>query len=109
MSTALDNRSPQEIERSISATRESLKGKLNELEHRLSPAERMIEMRQRINPDVVVPWAAVGAVATGAMLAVRGLRRHRGSSADYERDEELEELMDETICVDVAVPPVVVP
>jgi hypothetical protein len=96
--SGLDARSAAEIERDISARRESLKDTLNELEHRLSPSERINEMRQRIKPDTVMPWAAVGAVATGAMLAVRGLRRHKHSSTD-------EQEMDEMLCIDVAVPP----
>ena len=103
MSTAeLDVRTPDEIERSIEARRESLKGKLNELEHRLSPGERIREMRRRIDPEAMVPWAAVGAVATGAVLAIRGLRRSRSAHTEAAADED-------TFCiVDVDVPPGVV-
>jgi hypothetical protein len=99
MTTELDARTPEEIERHIEATRESLRGKLNELEHRLSPGERINRVRQRINPDAMAPWAAVGAVATGAVLAVRGLRRHRNSA-------ELDgvDAVDDAVClVDIAV------
>jgi hypothetical protein len=95
--SATDPRSAAEIERDISNRRESLKGKLNELEHRLSPAERISSMRRRITPEAVAPWAAAGAVATGAVLAVRGLRRRR-HVAEYEEDAD-------TLCIDVAVPP----
>ena len=98
----LDDRTPAEIERDIVMRRASLKNKLNALEHRLSPGERMHEMRQRLNPETVAPWAAVGAIATGAVLAMRGLRRHRTSSID-------DDILDETVCVDIAVPPGVVP
>jgi hypothetical protein len=94
--TELDDRTPAEIERNIEATRASLKGKLNELEHRLSPAGRIEEIRERIRPDAVIPWAAVGAVVTGAMLALRGLRR-RHSFDDYDDYGELAE----EVCVDV--------
>jgi len=104
----LDDRTPEEIERNIAATRASLKGKLNELEHRLSPTERIHEIRQRINPETVLPWAAVGAVATGAALAMRGLRRRRGAPLDEETVFD-EETLGEVVCVDVAVPPGVVP
>ena len=101
MTTELDDRTPEQIERDIANTRESLKGKLSELEHRLSPGERMREVRQRLTPETVAPWAAVGAIATGTVLALRGLRRHRPST-DAETDEEV---LDEVVCVDVAVPP----
>lgn len=107
MTTALDDRTPQEIERSISATRESLKGKLNELEHRLSPSERMRDVTRRINPDAVLPWAAVGAVATGAMLAVRGLRRHH-HAPDGDTPADDPQASDAICVVEVEVPPGVV-
>ena len=94
--TELDHMTPEEIERNIATTRASLKGKLNELEHRLSPGERMHEMRQHFNADAVAPWAAVGAIATGTALAMRGLRRRHTSSS--------EEPVDETVCIDIAVP-----
>ena len=103
--TELDDRTPEQIERDIVNTRESLKGKLNELEHRLSPVERVREVREHLTPESVAPWAAVGAIATGTVLALRGLRRHRSSTAP-EMDDEL---MEEVVCVDVAVPPGVVP
>jgi hypothetical protein len=106
--TELDDRTPDQIERDIAARRASLKGKLNALEHRLSPGERIHEMRQHLHPETVAPWAAVGAIATGAVLAMRGLRRHRTSSMD---DDILidDGVLDETVCVDVAVPPGTVP
>ncbi|HVH56539.1 MAG TPA: DUF3618 domain-containing protein [Vicinamibacterales bacterium] len=107
--TELDDRTPAEIERNIEATRASLKGKLYELEHRLSPAGRIEEMRQRIKPDAVVPWAAVGAIVTGAMLALRGLRRGRTSAfEDYDEYDDYGEMAEE-VCVDVAVPPMAAP
>jgi hypothetical protein len=104
----LDDRTPAEIERNIEATRASLKGKLYELEHRLSPAGRIEEMRQHIKPDAVVPWAAVGAIVTGAMLALRGLRRRR-TFEDYDDEYDDYGEMAEEVCVDVVVPPRLAP
>lgn len=80
-STETDTRTPEAIERSIAARRESLKQKLHEIEQRLSPTERIRQARERIDPHAFVPWAAVGAVATGAWLAARGLRRSWNGAA----------------------------
>ena len=103
--TETDTRSPEEIERSIAARRESLKEKLHEIEQRLSPGERIRQVRERIDPEAFVPWAAVGAIATGTWLAARGLkRRHSNNGAVDEMDA-----VDEIVCLDVAVPTVVVP
>jgi hypothetical protein len=110
--TGIDERSPEQIEGSITARREALKGKLNELGYKLSPAERVRDVRDRIDPAAVAPWAAVGAVATGAWLAMRGLRRRHaanGHGSDMSDVGDMSDLVDETICVDVAVPPNVVP
>jgi uncharacterized protein DUF3618 len=95
--TMTDERTPEEIERNIESTRASLKETLTELEHRLSPGHRMHEMRQRINPESMLPWAAVGAVATGAVLAIRGFRRH--SSSYFDGDD-----MDDAVCFDAPIP-----
>ena len=100
--TAPDERTPEEIERNIEATRASLRDTLTELEHRLSPSERVQEIRDRINPQSLLPWAAVGAVATGAVLAVRGFRRRRATSVE---DSGLEEV----VCFDAAVPSDIAP
>lgn len=95
-----DDRTPQEIERSIADRRDALKGKLTELEYRLSPTERMKQVRQRIDPQAIAPWAAVGAVATGAWLAARGLRHH--SANGYQDLDETEvDGVEQIICVDL--------
>ena len=100
----IDPRTPEEIERSIAARRYALRDKLTELEHRLSPTERFRQARERIDPEAIAPWAAVGAVATGALLAARGLRRQRhADNGDAEIDAI--DTIEETVCVDVAVPP----
>ena len=70
--TDLGERSPEEIERSIAIRRDALKGKLNELEYRLSPTERMRQVRQQIDPDAIAPWAAVGAVPGRRLLIAFG-------------------------------------
>jgi hypothetical protein len=101
--TGIDARSPEEIEQNIIERRDALKGKLQELEHKLSPTERMRQVRERIDPEAIAPWAAVGAVATGAWLAARGLR-HRHSTDGIEAADEIEE----AVCIDIAVPPGVV-
>ena len=104
--TDIDERSPAEIERSIIARRDALKGKLNELEYRLSPTERMRQARERIDPDAITPWAAVGAVATGAWLAARGLRRRHPDNGHREIDDTDFDAVGEIVCVETSYPEV---
>jgi len=93
--TMTDERTPEEIERNIESTRASLKETLSELEHRLSPGHRVQEIRQRLDPQLMLPWAAVGAVATGALLAIRGLTRRRRPYFDD---------VDEVVCLEPSRP-----
>lgn len=95
----IDPRTPEEIERSIESRRYALKDKLHELEHRLSPTERMRQARERIDPEAIAPWAAVGAVATGALLAARGLRRRRHAVNGHAEADAVDEI-DEVVCVE---------
>lgn len=106
--TDTDPRTPEQIERSIASRRYALKDKLSELEHRLSPTERMRQARERIDPEAFAPWAAVGAVATGALLAARGLRRRHHADNGHAETDTIDTI-EETVCVDVAVPPGIVP
>lgn len=88
MSTAaMESHDIDRLERDIAVTRESLHTKLHALEERLSPAAQMRRVRQQLNPEPYVAWAALGAVATGAYLAVRGWRRHRGDAGDWECED----------------------
>lgn len=48
----LSNRSPEQIQSEIAATRHSLDRKLDELGHRLNPRERIEEVRTRANEVV---------------------------------------------------------
>jgi hypothetical protein len=88
-------RRPEEIEASIEKKRASLDRKIEELERRLSPREQLSRVRARLNPDAYTGVAAVGAVAAGTLMAVRGWRRyHRNGNgiehnADRLRVEEL--------------------
>lgn len=74
-SQATFERSPEEIESHITATRAALDRKLHALEARLSPRARMKELRARVHPQEYLGLAAVAAIATGTALAIRGLRR----------------------------------
>lgn len=76
MSPEVYERTPDEIEHSIEQRRASLDRKLEAIERRLSPREQLARVRERIDPQAYVGWAAVGAVITGACLAVNGWRRH---------------------------------
>ena len=103
--TDVDPRTPEQIERSIEARRQALKDKLTALEHRLSPSERMRDARQRLDRvreqldvDTIAPWAAVGAVATGAILAARGLRRRQPVDGGAQTD--VIDTIEETICIE---------
>ena len=88
-------RRPEEIEASIEKKRASLDRKIEELERRLSPREQLSRVRARLNPEAYTGVAAVGAVAAGTLMAVRGWRRyHRNGNgiehpADRLRVEEL--------------------
>ena len=93
-SDALD-RSPAEIESRIEQKRASLDRKLRALDYKLSPREQLHRVRDRVNADSVLGWAAVGAVATGALLAVNGWRRHHGADGHAEPADpaDLEEIV----------------
>ena len=88
-------RRPEEIEASIQKKRASLDRKIEELERRFSPREQLSRVRARLNPEAYTGVAAVGAVAAGALMAVRGWRRcHRnGNGLDHPADRlQVEEL-----------------
>jgi hypothetical protein len=90
-------RSPAEIESSIEQTRASLDRKLQELEHRLSPREQFQRLRSRLDPDPLMGWMAVGAVALGAALAVNGwrqvLRARNGHGAATLDEYDIDDVM----------------
>jgi 2-methylaconitate cis-trans-isomerase PrpF len=92
---------PARIEREIVHTRASLHRKLEDLQHRLSPRERLREEAQRVtgavrneaervtravrnmDPRSCAAAAALAAVGVGTAMAVQGLRRRNGAdSAD---------------------------
>jgi hypothetical protein len=73
---------PAVIEREIAHKRASLQRKLDELQHRLNPRERVRAETDRvkdavrnIDPTPYTGAAALAAVGIGAAMAVRGLRR----------------------------------
>jgi hypothetical protein len=88
---------PARIEREIVETRASLHRKLEELQHRLSPRERIREEAQRVTTAVrseagrvtsavrnvdagtYAGVAALAAVGLGTAMAVQGLRRRNGA------------------------------
>lgn len=81
---------PAVIEREIAHTRASLHRKLDELQHRLSPRERVRAQAERVksavrnvDPTPYTGAAALAAVGVGSAMAVRGLRRrnHRDAIA----------------------------
>ncbi len=97
------NRRPEEIEASIEQKRASLDRKIAELEKRLSPREQLSRVRARMNPDAYTGVAAVGAVAAGTLMALRGWRRyHRNGNGVGHHPEQLqvEELTTIQICDD---------
>jgi hypothetical protein len=75
------DRSPEEIEVEIAATRESLDRKLHELEKRLDPRYQWAELRgnvqERLASTPMAAWGALAAVAVGIWMALAGLRRRR--------------------------------
>lgn len=89
-------RSPAEIESRIEEKRADLERKLEQLEQRLSPREQFGRMKARINPDRYIGWVALGAVAAGSYLAVKGWRRaHQpidGGAAPTIDEADLEEI-----------------
>lgn len=85
-------RSPAEIESRIEEKRADLERKLEQLEQRLSPREQFGRMKARINPERYLGWFALGAVAAGGYLAVKGWRRtyhpvDRGAPAPIEQSD----------------------
>jgi hypothetical protein len=73
---------PAVIEREIAHRRASLQRKIDELQHRLSPrdrvraeAERVKAAVRNVDPTPYAGIAALGAVAVGTAMAVRGLCR----------------------------------
>ncbi len=90
---------PARIEREIAHTRASLHRKIDELQHRLNPRERMRAETERVKSAVRVetervksavrnvdpgPYAgaaALAAVGVGTAMAVRGLRRRNNHDA----------------------------
>jgi ElaB/YqjD/DUF883 family membrane-anchored ribosome-binding protein len=80
---------PAVIEREIAHTRASLQRKLDELQHRLSPRERLRAETHRVkaavrnvDPAPYTGAAALAAVGLGAAMAVRGLRRRNHQHQD---------------------------
>lgn len=90
MTTEKVERSPAEIEAHIQATRAALDRKLTALEHRLSPREQLARVKARMgdmNREAVAGWAAVGAVAAGAALALSGWRRYHANGRGMSEDD----------------------
>jgi hypothetical protein len=83
-SQATFERTPAEIEASINVTRASLDRKLERLESKLSPRARLNDLKSRVHPQDYLGLAAVAAIATGAAMAVRGLRRARREDEDID-------------------------
>ena len=93
--SAYNQRRPEEIEASIEQKRAALDRKIEELERRLSPREQLSRVRARLNPQAYTGVAAVGAVAAGTVMAVRGWRRcHRnGNGLEHPAERlQIEEL-----------------
>ena len=80
--------SAEEIQIQIAQRRAALDAKIHELERRLSPREQMARMRStvssRMSPEPYLGLMAAGAVAAGAALAYRGLRRSRPAARNGE-------------------------
>ena len=72
-----DEITPEEIQVQIAQRRAALDAKIHELERRLSPREQMARVRSQLRPEPYLGWLAAAAVAAGAVLAYRGLRRTR--------------------------------
>ena len=80
-------RTPEEIQEHILLRRAALDAKIHELERRLSPREQVARMRSQLSPEPYLGVLAATAVATGAALAYRGLRRSRGSNGAAVMDD----------------------
>ena len=94
-------RRPAEIEASIEQKRASLDRKIEELERRLSPREQLSRVRARLNPEAYTGMAAVGAVAAGTLMAMRGWRRyHRNGNGHAAERLRVEELTTLQLCDD---------
>ena len=105
MTTAEAPREFALIEADIARTRASLNRKLQELEQRLSPSQRMAEVKAKLDPRRFDPrpypeWIAVGAVALGTVLALAGWRRSRGNGYAELRDDDLDDLLVFEVCED---------
>ena len=79
---------PARIERDIAHTRASLHRKIDELQHRLNPRERMRAETERVksavrnvDPGPYAGAAALAAIGVGTAMAVRGLRRRNNHDA----------------------------
>ena len=94
MSTAPFENDPAVLEAEIARTRASLDSKLQELERRFSPRERLAEVRARLDPRPYAGWAAVAAVAAGTWMAVSGVRR-RYRNDSVMSDEDAAEMLGE--------------
>jgi hypothetical protein len=94
-------RRPEEIEASIEKKRASLDRKIEELERRLSPREQLTRVRARLHPEAYTGMAAVGAVAAGTLMAMRGWRRyHRNGNGHHLDRLQVEELTSLQLCDD---------
>jgi ElaB/YqjD/DUF883 family membrane-anchored ribosome-binding protein len=82
---------PAQIEREIVRTRASLQRKLEELQHRLSPRERVKAVAQRVDPRPYAGVAALAAVGIGTGMAVKQWRRHRGSNGIHNQADMMGE------------------
>jgi hypothetical protein len=104
-------RSPAEIESRIEQKRASLDRKLTALEHKLSPREQLQRVKDQVDTESLLGWAAVGAVATGAIMAVNGWRRHHNGNGrsempdDYAALDDLEDLEEIVILDGAAIAP----
>ena len=96
MSTTSDTtREFERIELDIARTRASLNRRIQALEHRLSPSERLAQVKSSLDPRRFDPrpypeWMAVGAIALGIVLAFAGWRRTREAAID---EADLEEVV----------------
>ena len=89
-------RSPEEIQQQIARRRASLDAKIQELERRLSPREQMARVRAQLSPELYLGLIAATAVAAGAAMAYRGIRRSpRGNGFAAMDDPATAEIMGE--------------